>query len=846
MEARLGPRTRSAPQRQPGRSLSSECRFSSWTPLSNTPGNAQLFEERVNLLLHWFDLWSDRQRKYLLHCLLTRCTQSQLKYCKDLVSEKVPVAQVDFTTVLPQFLSMYVMSFLSPRDLCCAAQVSWHWRFLTEQDCLWADRCIRRGWFLPYCPVEKEFGAWKNHYISCVSKLNWLTPREVAEQYGSFHQQNTGINEEEDERRKERRIRQMIRDKRQEEKRLAVRTRRAWGSNIWPEGTRDRLTQTRTPSSGMTVNTYPSLSWPARSLVSSSLDGQPMTASQSLEKVRVSDPVSEGLNKSSAALSCLMSRLASSHTVSPVPSILLISDRIPAYELVLSGVKAGVAVVLYDHRETLAALLSRVERAVSAHRVKRLGILAPGGTEEVHLLHNCIMSERSMLNPDHREFWDKLCCLLTLDGEGIDIFSPLAASAPGLALIQTVSTLTGLEVRTPMGLATGSFQNILGEWSDGTLCHGVLKQRVSEQAADPAMHYVCESVLQGWCRQAQWMEDALGQMRDFLRPQLQRLSLDTRGRALGYFLWETICLEELCVSKDLSEALTAGLTALTREKESRPVEFLSVFLSRWGENESEEQEKTNKEASGASSPPLKSQECFSVLAELPQTVLDWRGAVARELHHSECLYLSRLAAVLKVYHEPLTAALNTNRVILSYTDIHIILRPVTQILEVNSLQELLLSPVWRIEEYVTLLQALSLHTHPGHPDHTHLCSALSTLLQHREFIYKLKRNSERDKLLEETQQLIRGCPNLSEGSRQLIFTQDAALMRTPDESIPESLRMYEHVSDVGLFLFTDVLVLTRRSVRHVPFTLAQQSTHSFLASAALSGLTVREVTHSRY
>lgn len=111
-----------------------------------------------------------------------------------------------------------------------------------------------------------------------------------------------------------------------------------------------------------------------------------------------------------------------------------------------------------------------------------------------------------------------------------------------------------------------------------------------------------------------------------------------------------------------------------------------------------------------------------------------------------------------------------------------------------SLQELLLCPVWRIQEYVTLLQALSLHTQPGHPDHTHLSSALNTLLQFREFIQKvqhsqrlesvpnanfkcricsipvfsavntdvflfqLKRNSERDTLMEETQQMIQGCP----------------------------------------------------------------------------------------
>lgn len=42
-----------------------------------------------------------------------------------------------------------------------------------------------------------------------------------------------------------------------------------------------------------------------------------------------------------------------------------------------------------------------------------------------------------------------------------------------------------------------------------------------------------------------------------------------------------------------------------------------------------------------------------------------------------------LSFVLKVYQEPLTAALNSNRAILSYADIHIVLSPVTQILELN-------------------------------------------------------------------------------------------------------------------------------------------------------------------
>ncbi|XP_062270657.1 epithelial cell-transforming sequence 2 oncogene-like [Scomber scombrus] len=893
-----------------------QTRFSCWTPLNNKPGNLQLFEERIGLVLHWFDLWTDRQRKHLLHTLLTRCANSQLKYCRDLLIQTLPVTQVDFTAVLPRFLSLYVMSFLSPRDLCSAAQVSWHWKVLAEQDCLWAGRCTRRGWFLPYTPGEREFGAWKNHYVSCVSTLDWLTPREAAEWYGTLNQQSSGLTEEEEERRKERRIRQMIREKLQEEKRTSMRTRRAWGSYTKPGEARGRCSQTGTPTSGITFSSWPSLSWPLRTVESASLclsldQGQSVTAAQNLERVHTR-PI-----RSLPTHSLTFNDIS---YLNPV-FLLLVSNRIPAYELVLSGVKAGVIVVLYDHRGTLSALLAQVERAVFGQRAQRLGLLAPGGTEEIHLLHSCSLSERTLPTPDHREFWEKLCGWVapTEEGGGVDIFSPLAASASGVALIQTLSALTGLKVWAPTGLATGSFQNIMSEWSDGSVCTELSNQ----QLAAPAHQYVCESILQGWCRQAQWMEEALVELRGRLGPQLQQVSLVARGRALGQFLWEKVCLEDLCVSKDLSVALTEGLTALTIEEEARPLEFLAIFLTRWSEQKeggesSGEKKWRNIGVDNFSSAPHSSQICM--MPEQPQMMLDWRGVAARELHHSECLYLSRLNAVLNVYQEPLTASLNSNRAILSYADIQIILSPVTQILELNrvfqadlqarlqqwgaeqcigdvcvklcsnlrvytnyfnnyttalstidkcretkpgfraflktadktlathmlSLQELLLCPVWRIQEYVTLLQALTLHTPPAHPDHTHLSSALNTLQQYRGFIHKLKSNSERDKLMEETQQMIQGCPNLSESNRQLIMTQDAALLRSPDQHIPDSLRTYEHVSDVGMFLFNDALVLTQRRVLHTPFTLAHRSTHTFLASVALASLTFREITHTPY
>ncbi|EDO26920.1 predicted protein, partial [Nematostella vectensis] len=85
----------------------------------------------------------------------------------------------DFTTALPRFISMYIFSFLDPRSLSRGAMVSWHWKFLCEQDDIWMPKCQRFGWFLPYKPDVNEYGAWKNHYIMCYSTLDVEGPSEV-------------------------------------------------------------------------------------------------------------------------------------------------------------------------------------------------------------------------------------------------------------------------------------------------------------------------------------------------------------------------------------------------------------------------------------------------------------------------------------------------------------------------------------------------------------------------------------------------------------------------------------------------------------------------------------------
>ena len=128
-----------------------------------------------------FSMWTDAQRKKFLTFILKRCTKSQLRFVNEgWFKKQLPILHLDFTTVLPQFISTYIFSFLDPRSLCRAAQVSWHWKFVCEQDVIWMSKCLWYGWYLPYTPSSREFGCWKHHYIMCTSSLDMEAPSRMV------------------------------------------------------------------------------------------------------------------------------------------------------------------------------------------------------------------------------------------------------------------------------------------------------------------------------------------------------------------------------------------------------------------------------------------------------------------------------------------------------------------------------------------------------------------------------------------------------------------------------------------------------------------------------------------
>ncbi|XP_035649680.1 F-box only protein 16 isoform X1 [Oncorhynchus keta] len=161
-----------------------QTKMSAWTPLNHqlSNNNVKVFEERRNLLGKWFDKWSDGQRKAVLQDFFSRCSVGQLRFLRQNLTKRVPEENLDFTSVLPRVLSLYVFSFLDPRSLCRCAQVSWHWKGIVELDQQWMPKCLKLGWCINFAPTPFEHGVWKRHYIETVLELHIGKPKTLSQQ----------------------------------------------------------------------------------------------------------------------------------------------------------------------------------------------------------------------------------------------------------------------------------------------------------------------------------------------------------------------------------------------------------------------------------------------------------------------------------------------------------------------------------------------------------------------------------------------------------------------------------------------------------------------------------------
>ncbi|XP_070081680.1 epithelial cell-transforming sequence 2 oncogene-like isoform X8 [Equus caballus] len=869
-------------------------RFSAWTPFSNKTLNRQLFQERVALISHWFDLWTNKQRQEFLFTIFLHCTKSQLRFVQDWFSERMHVAKVDFSTVLPRFLSLHIFSFLNPKDLCVAAQVSWPWKFLTEQDCLWMPKCIRFGWFLPYAPADNEYGAWKHHYVACVSNLDWLTPREAAAVYGTLNEPKTG-DEELQERQREKCLRKVIWEKIALRKKELLRVRPPWGSGtrcwrLLESRYQPRLSQTSRGRVGLQEAVE-------KQLVSASLEALP-------RRSKVSGSHSYPLLSKKSWRGVYKNDDSSSRASQP--HIVLISSRIPAYEVVVDSVRAGVISVVYEHSGlTLESLLYLVEKALDGQRAQSLGVFSDGNSREIHLLQGYKIGIKNLLRPEARDFWERLGSYVAPEEEGghVDLFVPLGAS-------------------------------VLSDWLG----------RPWERA--PPSIYFSESKLQVWSSLTDFLEDTLKSARKQLSPLFKELQKNISGRMIGQFVFDTMNMANILNNQGIAQALAEGLTELSKENSDKPLEFLSYFLLKKCSKKSKDLEGnvvlTERGPEAASGPSAKERNVmednpqdkkssrsqndpnFEVLVQLEKKLqvdsAEKRTKVVRELLQSERRYVQMLEMLRDVYVTPLRAALSSNRAILSAANIQIIFSDILQILSLNrqfldnlrdrlrewgpahcvgeiftkfgsqlntytnffnnypvvlktiekcremmpafraflkrrdktvvtkmlSLPELLLYPSRRFEEYLNLLYALRLHTPAEHVDRGALTTAIDHIKKYKDYIDQMKQDINMKEQLSDIQRVIWGCPPLSEVNRYLIRVQDVAQLHCCDEERSSSSRLYEHTRDLSLFLFNDALLVSNRSTSHTPFERTSKSTHQFIASVALHRLLIEDISDTKY
>ncbi|KAI1292337.1 F-box/WD repeat-containing protein 7 [Halotydeus destructor] len=100
--------------------------------------------ESLNEWLNMFHNWSHSEKLCGLEALVTSeiCDAQQIRHLLALIE---PQLQRDFISLLPKELSLYVLSFLEPKDLLRAAQTCHYWRILCEDNLLWREKCKEEG-----------------------------------------------------------------------------------------------------------------------------------------------------------------------------------------------------------------------------------------------------------------------------------------------------------------------------------------------------------------------------------------------------------------------------------------------------------------------------------------------------------------------------------------------------------------------------------------------------------------------------------------------------------------------------------------------------------------------------
>lgn len=163
-----------------------------------------------------------------------------------------------------------------------------------------------------------------------------------------------------------------------------------------------------------------------------------------------------------------------------------------------------------------------------------------------------------------------------------------------------------------------------------------------------------------------------------------------------------------------------------------------------------------------------------------------------------------------------------------------------------TLPELFLTPIYRVDEYITLLTWFESHTPPDHADRNDIQTAIHTISDLSNLIKECRTRTQTEDQLAVIQKKIIGCPHLLELNRQFITHIDVASLQASNTAVEPSLRIYRHNGMLGLFLFTDALIVAKRTTRNHPFERYFDYNYRFVACSSLVRLQVEDIPDSKY
>ncbi|XP_065830944.1 epithelial cell-transforming sequence 2 oncogene-like isoform X2 [Oscarella lobularis] len=939
---------------------------SAWTPTTHVPSNEQLFEERKALVGHWFDMWTDSQRRRFFDFLLRRSSAGQARYVHDLLHDRVPVRRADFTRILPRFLSLYIFSFLDPRTLSRCALVSWHWKFLSEQDSVWTVKCVRHGWYLPYAPSEREYGAWKFHYINCVQTLDMTSPsKEMAHLLASFSATDLKSDVDSESNRKLRRSRKGLSwkkppwldpDPRPEDLERgwrAIQTgsfdRAISGSSPVHFFTHSAASKTYAQAAALTLrhglslspppsarrrrNTDPDVEngtfvgdrRPASAIplsmsfdASNGTSGGPTLSSSFVLATQLKHDVRGGfyptINGTKDARALEQGYPSYSH-----PAVLIISSQTPAYELLLDALLFGVLPIMYEHDSTtLDALLFKLKIALSGRHAKNIGLLMNGDSTTVNVVAGHTMSASSMQTDEAlRGFWEEMCGhLLTPDQGGrLDFFAPLASTEEGRAILQYIEGFTGTKLSAPSRISP-TYKSINSEWW-GLGGFDLLK---------PPAVYFDVNKLNAWANMAEQVDEALACVKKTFRFYFTKKQKELAGRLAGQAVFEALGLVDVQQHFDhlleISSLLIEGISDVPSYSSREDATLhLSSYLRDHG-LPTETGAEPSIDSKEESIEEISIEEDEPEVRRFAASSVEGRGAIADEFYRTEVTYMRTLSVIHTVFVVPLKAAIDSNKPVVSAINLRMMVSDVEAVLVLSrlliddlksrldtwtadqcigdvllkfasqlkvytnyvnnysvtlstiekceeeipafkaflrkrerkpesmmlSLIELLLIPTKRIEQYLYLLEELKNSTPKDHPDRPDVIAATKAIQQVQNHIKETKEHHRKDRRMAELEKRIVDCPGLIEGNRRLIAETEVTQMKSVGETngSNSSNGGYQPIQDLGLFLFSDALLVTVLKTKHFPLERSFSQTHHYLASVALSNLQFSSLPDSKY